>query len=70
LDDDGGKTGKEQVLRSETITAQAKKDGVIYRLEYRADHSTATDPYQFVSDMGDTNRSSQTTLGAQVIVTF
>lgn len=70
LDDDGYKTGTEQVLRSETLTVQAKKDGVIYRLEYRGDHSTATDPYQFVSDKGETNRSSQSTIGAQVIVTF
>lgn len=70
LDDDGYKTGKEQVLRSETLTVQAKKDGVIYRLEYRGDHSTATDPYQFVSDKGETNRSSQSTIGAQVIVAF
>lgn len=70
LDDDGYKTGKEQVLRSETLTVQAKKDGVIYRLEYRGDHSTATMPYQFKSDMGETNRSSQSTIGAQVIVAF
>lgn len=70
LDDDGYKTGEEQVLRSETLTVQAKKDGVIYRLEYRGDHSTATDPYQFVSDQGVTNRKSQSTVGAQVIVTF
>jgi len=70
LDDDGYKTGKEQVLRSETLTVQAKKDGVIYRLEYRGDHSSATAPYQFVSDKGETNRSSQSTVGAQVIVTF
>lgn len=70
LDDDGYKTGKEQVLRSETLTVQAKKDGVIYRLEYRGDHSTATAPYQFVSDKGEMNRSSQGTIGAQVIVTF
>lgn len=70
LDDDGYKTGTEQVLRSETLTVQAKKDGIIYRLEYRGDHSTATNPYQFVSDMGDTNRSSQSTIGAQVIVAF
>lgn len=70
LDDDGYKTETEQVLRSETLTFQAKKDGVIYRLEYRGDHSTATNPYQFVSDMGVTDRKSQSTVGAQAIVTF
>jgi hypothetical protein len=29
------KTGGNRFLRSETLTVQAKKDGVIYRLEYR-----------------------------------
>jgi hypothetical protein len=71
LDDDGSKFGGDgSVLRSETLTVQAKKDSVIYRLEYRADHSTANNPYQFVSDMGVLDRSSQTTIGAQVILTF
>ena len=75
LDDDGeGPSLAEQVLRSETLTVQAKKDGVIYRLEYRADHSTyqnkSTNEYAFRGDMGDFNRTSQTTIGAQVIVTF
>jgi hypothetical protein len=75
LDDDGdGSTLAEQVLRSETLTAQAKKDGVIYRLEYRTDHSTyknkATNEYAFQGDMGEYNRTSQSTIGAQVIVAF
>ena len=69
LDDDGGKTGLEQVLQSRTLTVQAKKDGVIYRLEYRNDYSTATKPYQFVNSKGD-EKSQQFTIGAQVIVTF
>lgn len=74
LDDDGGRTPKEQVLTSDTLTVQAKKDGVIYRLEYRADHSTYnnsdTGEMAFQGDQGEMNRKSQTTIGAQVIVTF
>lgn len=60
------KTGIEQLLHSETLTVQAKKDGVIYRLEYRADHSSQ---YVFKNDEGMSVKS-QNTVGAQVIVTF
>jgi hypothetical protein len=66
LDDDGYKTLTEQVLTSDTLTVQAKKDGVIYRLEYRADHSSQD---EFVNKDG-MGVESQTTIGAQVILTF
>lgn len=67
--DDGkntNKTGVEQTLHSETVTVQAKKDSIIYRLEYRADQSSQ---YSFVNSDG-MKVKSQGTVGAQVIVTF
>ncbi|MBL8024065.1 MAG: outer membrane beta-barrel protein [Elusimicrobia bacterium] len=73
LDDDGTRLeGMEQVLRSETVTLQAKKDDVIYRLEYRADHSTYNNggTMAFSDDLGNMNRKSQATIGAQVILSF
>jgi len=56
-----------RILKSYTATLQAKKDDVLYRLEYRVDHSQ---DYDFVSDKGERNRKSQSTIGAQVIVAF
>jgi hypothetical protein len=79
LDDDGTRTGSEQVLRSETVTLQTKKDSVIYRLEYRTDHSTYQNTdmsddnygnYAFKGKTGNYDRASQSTIGAQVILTF
>lgn len=74
LDDDGTRTGMEQVLRSETVTVQTKKDSVIYRLEYRTDHSTFHDSSSgmmaFKGKTGAMDRMSQSTIGAQVILPF
>lgn len=56
----------QQTLHSETLTVQAKKDSVIYRLEYRADQSSQ---YSFVNSNGNPGKN-QGTIGAQVIVTF
>jgi hypothetical protein len=69
FDDNGGsRTGTEQVLNSNTLTLQAVKDSVTYRLEYRADKSTQM---VFTSDEGVAgSRKSQSTIGAQVVYAF
>lgn len=66
MDDEGSRTGTEQVLHSGTLTVQAKKDGVTYRLEYRQDQSTQK---SFVDSDGMPD-DTQSTVGAQVIFAF
>lgn len=66
LDDEGSRTGTEQILHSGTLTAQAKKDNMIYRLEYRQDKSTKK---SFVDSDGLPD-DTQSTVGVQMIYSF
>jgi hypothetical protein len=66
FDDEGSRTGAEQVLNSLTATLQHKKDDVTYRLEYRQDGSSKK-PYVDSDGLAD---DSQSTVGAQVIYSF
>ncbi len=67
MDDSGSRTGTEQVLQSGTVTLQAKKESVIYRLEYRQDQSSRKVFYNSDGMMDD---DTQSTIGAEVILTF
>ena len=66
MDDEGSRTGTEQVLHSGTVTLQAKKDSVTYRLEYRQDQSTQD---VFVDSDGMA-ADTQDTVGVQVVFAF
>ncbi|HOW26892.1 MAG TPA: outer membrane beta-barrel protein [Elusimicrobiota bacterium] len=66
LDDEGSRTGAEQVLHSATGTAQYKIDGVTYRLEYRRDMSTQ----KVFLDSAGLPKDTQDTIGLQMIVGF
>jgi hypothetical protein len=66
FDDEGSRTGTEQVLNSATITLQHKKGDLIQRLEFRQDGSS---DMVFVDDAGRPD-DVQSTIGAQIIYSF
>ncbi|MBI4396100.1 MAG: outer membrane beta-barrel protein, partial [Elusimicrobia bacterium] len=66
LDDEGSRTGTQQVLNSATATLQQIFSGVITRLEFRRDGSSQK---VFVDDNGAPD-DAQNTVGFQVIYPF
>jgi hypothetical protein len=66
FDDEGSRTGTEQVLNSATFTVQHTMNSVISRLEYRQDGSSKK---SFVDDQGMPD-DSQSTIAFQVIFPF
>jgi len=71
LDDEGSRTGISSnndgaVLKSGTLTLQAKKDSITYRLEYRQDQASQK---VFIDSDGVAD-DVQSTIGAQVIYAF
>lgn len=66
LDDEGSRTGTNQVLHSTTATLQHKMAGVISRLEYRYDTSSQ---YVYANKDGMMTKN-QKTIGVQFILPF
>lgn len=66
FDDDGTRTGTEQVLTSLTGTLEFKKESVITRLEVRQDKSSD----MVYTDSDGAADDAQTTVGVQWILTF
>jgi hypothetical protein len=66
FDDDGSRTGTEQVLSSLTATLECKKNDVITRLELRQDKSSD----KVYTDSDGALDDSQTTVGLQWIFSF